>query len=272
MPKVLLSVCLMMLSCAGGTGAIEEYASPGRNGPVEAKGKIVIIAGSPTTSEVTGWPIGAWAAEVTHPYYEFTNAGYEVEFASPDGGEIRFDAWSEPTHESGYSKSDIVSLGFMQSPEKMAKLKKTKTIASLRVEDYAAIFVAGGSSPMYTFRGNETLSKFVADFYETGKPTAVVCHGGVILLETRLSNGKLLVDGKSWTAFSDEEERDVEKNTGQKMQPFWIETEARKIASTKFKTRPAWSGYAIKDGNLITGQQQESGGLAARFVIESLAN
>lgn len=269
MKKISLFAFCIALGC--GNGATMVLESPGRNVPVAANGKIVIIAGSPTTSGVTGWPIGAWAAEVTHPYYEFVSAGYTVEFASPGGGEVEFDAWSLPTHESGYSSHDIITMGFLNSPEVMAGLKDTKKISSLKVEDYAAIFVAGGSSPMYTFKGNETLTKFVADFYETGKPTAIVCHGGVILLETRLSSGKLLVDGKSWTAFSNEEEKDVEKNVGQKMQPFWIETEAKKIKSTSFETKAAWSGHAIKDGNLITGQQQESGGLAARLVIDSLA-
>jgi len=34
--------------------------------------------------------------------------------------------------------------------------------------------------------------------------------------------------------------------------------------------KPAFTSYAIADGNLITGQQQNSGAEAARMVVEQL--
>ena len=37
----------------------------------------------------------------------------------------------------------------------------------------------------------------------------LICHGAGLLLWTRLSNGKLLADGKKWTGFTDEEEAAV---------------------------------------------------------------
>lgn len=30
--------------------------------------KVFMIAANPSVSEQTGWPIGCWAAELTHPY------------------------------------------------------------------------------------------------------------------------------------------------------------------------------------------------------------
>ena len=62
----------------------------------------------------------------------------------------------------------------------------------------------------------------------------------------------------------------ADKAVGQKIQPFWIETEARKIKGTKFKVKAPFTPYAIKDGNLITGQQQASGAAAAKLVLQSL--
>ena len=32
-----------------------------------SKGKVLMVASSPAQSEQTGWPIGFWAAELTHP-------------------------------------------------------------------------------------------------------------------------------------------------------------------------------------------------------------
>lgn len=89
-------------------------------------------------------------------------------------------------------------------------------------------------------------------------------------MKTRLSNGSLLVDGKTWTGFSDAEEQYAEGAVGQKIQPFWIETEAKKIANTNFVTGGVLAQFAVRDGNLITGQQQVSSGAAARKVIEAL--
>ncbi|MEM9528611.1 MAG: type 1 glutamine amidotransferase domain-containing protein, partial [Bacteroidota bacterium] len=55
------------------------------------KGKILMVASSPAVSKQTGWPIGFWAAELTHPLHVFQEAGYEVELASTEGGKIEMD-------------------------------------------------------------------------------------------------------------------------------------------------------------------------------------
>lgn len=55
-----------------------------------------------------------------------------------------------------------------------------------------------------------------------------------------------------------------------KIQPYRIENEARKIVGTTFKVAPPFSAYAIQDGNLITGQQQNSGAAAAEMLVKAL--
>ncbi|HNJ73221.1 MAG TPA: hypothetical protein PL129_12005, partial [bacterium] len=50
-----------------------------------------MVAANSSVSAQTGWPIGVWAAEITHPYLAFIEAGYEVEIVSPNGGKIEFD-------------------------------------------------------------------------------------------------------------------------------------------------------------------------------------
>ena len=93
-----------------------------------------------------------------------------------------------------------------------------------------------------------------------------------MLLEARKSDGELLVKGKTWTGFCDAEEDYADQAVGQKIQPYRIETEARKITGTTFKVAAPFSSYAIADGNLITGQQQNSGAAAARMVVEQLTH
>jgi putative intracellular protease/amidase len=97
-----------------------------------------------------------------------------------------------------------------------------------------------------------------------------VCHATCVLLHARGSDGRLLVDGRTWTGFANSEERFADDVVGRKIQPFWIEDEARQISGTNFIVQGRFRSHAVRDGNLITGQQQYSGTAAARLVIEAL--
>jgi putative intracellular protease/amidase len=235
-----------------------------------AKGKILMIASSPAVSEQTGWPIGFWAAELTHPLRVFEEAGYEVELVSTEGGALQMDAYSNPEDASGYSAHDIISLGYLQKPAFAAMLGTTRKLTEVEHASYDAIFLVGGQGPMYTFRGNTQLQNLFVSFYEAGKPAAAVCHSTTLLLEARTSDGELLVRNKTWTGFADAEEDYADQAAGVKIQPYRIEEMARKLSSTHFKVEAPFSSYAIRDGNLITGQQQNSGAAAATLVVELL--
>lgn len=232
--------------------------------------KILIVAANPSTSTVTGWPVGFWWAELTHPYWAFIEAGYEVEIRSPDGGALVADGYSDPEDPSGYSAHDILSLGFKKSAAHRALIEDTASIDGVDPSNYDAIFIAGGQSPMFTFRENARLQRLIASFYEAGKVTALVCHATCALLETRTSAGELLVKGKTWTGFANTEEKFADDFVGQRLQPFWIEDEARRIEDTNFVVNQRFRSFAVRDGLLITGQQQFSGAEAARLVIDAL--
>lgn len=234
------------------------------------KGKILMVASSPSVSAQTGWPIGFWAAELTHPLRVFQEAGYDVELVSTEGGALMMDSYSNPTDASGYSAHDIISLGYMQQTWFQEMIANTKKVTEVNPQNYDAIFLVGGQGPMYTFRGNNDLEKLFVAFYENGKPSAAVCHSTTLLLDTKTSNGELLVKGKTWTGFADAEEEFADQAVGMKIQPYRIETEAKKIEGTIFKTAAPFSSYAIQDGNLITGQQQNSGAAAAELLVQSL--
>ena len=232
--------------------------------------RIAIVASNAAVSRQTGWPIGFWWAELSHPFLEFTERGYEVDVASPEGGALQADAWSDPRDESGYSAEDLISLGFINSPAHMRVVEDSKPLADVRVDDYDGVLFVGGQGPMYTFVDDERVHALVASFYEAGKVTAVICHAGCVLLKTRLADGRLLIEGRTWTGFANSEERFADDFVGQKIQPFWIEDEARKLENTNFIVNGRFKPHAVRDGNLITGQQQYSGRAAARLVIEAL--
>jgi putative intracellular protease/amidase len=232
--------------------------------------RVVIVASNPATSEQTGWPIGFWWSELSHPYWELTEHGYRVDVASPDGGGLEGDSWSDPRDDSRYSADDLLSLGFINSPEHLKLVEHSKPLADVEVGEYAAILFVGGQGPMYTFFDDERVHRLVASFYEAGKVTAVICHATCVLLKARLSSGGLLVEGKTWTGFANTEERFADEYVGHKIQPFWIEDEARRLDNTNFIVAGQFKPHAVRDGNLITGQQQYSGTAAARLIVEAL--
>jgi putative intracellular protease/amidase len=232
--------------------------------------RVLMIAANPAVSPVTGWPVGFWWAELTHPWWVFTEAGYAVDIVSPKGGDLAADSYSDPEDASGYSAHDLISLGFKHSPGHAGLLLGTTAISDVDPAAYDAIFVAGGQSPMVTMIDDGALHAFVARAWEAGKILAVVCHGTCVLLRTRLSDGELLVRGRTWTGFADSEEDFADSFVGKRIQPFRIEEEARKIAGTNFVVAGRFRPFALRDGNLITGQQQYSGAAAAELVVAAL--
>ena len=232
--------------------------------------RVLLLASNPAVSGQTGWPIGFWWSELVHPYWEFTQHGYDVDIASPDGGPLRADSWSDPRDESGYSAEDLLSLGFISSPEHAALVERTPPLAELGIDDYDAVLVIGGQAPMYTFATDERVHALLASCYEAGKVTAVLCHGTAALLRTRLSTGDLLVKGKTWTGFANSEEDYADAYVGQRIQPFRIEDEARALDDTNFVVAGRFRPHAVRDGLLVTGQQQYSGTAVARLVIQAL--
>jgi putative intracellular protease/amidase len=90
------------------------------------------------------------------------------------------------------------------------------------------------------------------------------------LLDAVTPDGRLVVTGRTWTGFANSEEDYADEFVGKPIQPFRIEDEARKISDTNFIVQGRFRPHAVRDGNLITGQQQYSGAAAARLVIETL--
>jgi putative intracellular protease/amidase len=235
------------------------------------KKKILAVVANPTVSTTLGWPVGFWASELVHAWYEFNEAGYEVDLYSPKGGKVELDAMSDPRDASGYSAHDILSLGFLSSPKHAALLESTRPLKEAKVAEYDALFIAGGQSPMFTFRENGELQQLVRAFYESGKVTSAVCHGTAALLDVRLADGTYLIAGKQMTGFANSEEDFADNIVGKKVMPYRIEDEARKQGAN-FSTAPAFRSFAVRDGHLITGQQQNSARAAAELIIAALGH
>ena len=111
--------------------------------PVNARTpkRIAMVIANPATSTTTGWPVGFWWSELSHPWYAFAEKGYRVDIFSPEGGKCEADAFSDPRDPSGYSSSDLISMGFLSTPKLAALLESTKPVAELKVANFDAVVV-----------------------------------------------------------------------------------------------------------------------------------
>jgi putative intracellular protease/amidase len=239
--------------------------------------RVAIVIANPATSSTTGWPVGFWWSELTHPYFLLREVGYEVEVFSPDGGTCKADTLSDPRDPSGYSSTDLITMGFISTPACGAVIEETKPVADLDARAFDAILVAGGQAPMFTFETAAALHQRFVEFYERGKIAVALCHGVAILKYARLSTGEHLAEGKTITGFANIEE-DFADNAVWEMNllprdkhvmPWRIEDEMTRIGAN-YVQAGLWRPYAIRDGNLITGQQNFSGAETAKLVIEAL--
>ena len=248
--------------------AAASGAARAQTAPAKAR-RIAFVCSNPAVNPNVDFPVGYYLPELAHPFHAFTQKGYELTVASPDGGAIVHDEMSDPDGRFG-SAMDFVSRGFKATPKILGLVKATRPLSEIKVGDFDAIFVVGGLGPMITFADNEALHRLFAAFYEAGKVSAALCHGSVILLKTKLSDGRLLADGKRWTGFCDAEESVVDKAYAKKVQPFRIEERAKAMSGTTYVQGPPFKPFAITDGNLITGQQGSSGLATAELVIKAL--
>jgi putative intracellular protease/amidase len=222
-----------------------------------------MVLSNPAGSIATGWPVGFWWSELTHPWLAFTERAYEVAIFLPEGGRCEADALSDPRDPSGYSNIDLISLGFLSTPKLAALVETTRPVAELSADAFDAIVVADGQVPMFTFEGATELQRLFVAFFEAGKVTAALCHGVALLRYARLSTGELLAKGP--TGFANVEE-DFADNTvwemgalprGRHLMPWRIEDEMRALGAN-YVQAGLWRDFAVRDGNLITGQQNFS--------------
>jgi putative intracellular protease/amidase len=237
---------------------------------------VAIIISNPAVSTTTGWPVGFWWAELTHPYFHFTEAGYAVEVFSANGGPCTADPLSDPDDPSHWQAEDVISRGYKHDRDFLKLIENTNPVDDLDIDRFDALVVAGGQGPMFTFETAKNLhSKFV-EFYEAGKLTAALCHGVAILRYARLSNGDPLVQGKTVTGFANIEEEFSDQSAWEMglsrdrhVMPWRIEDELRALGANYLQAG-LWRGFAVRDGNLVTGQQNFSGGETAQLIIETL--
>jgi putative intracellular protease/amidase len=168
-------------------------------------------------------------------------------------------------------------MGFIATPSCVALIEGTRPATDIDVDRFDAVLVAGGQSPMFTFDAATDLQRKFVEFYERGKLAVALCHGVAILKDARLSNGDHLAKGKTVTGFANVEEDFADHavwemnllSRDKHVMPWRIEDEMKRIGAN-FVQAGLWRPFAIRDGNLITGQQNFSGAATAEVLVQAL--
>ncbi len=224
--------------------------------------KIVFVVTSSRHLGTTGDPTGVWMEELTTPYYIFHDAGYQIDIASIQGGDIPIDPRSYK--EQGENPPSVDR--FLKDPQAMAALQTSLPIDSIASENYAALFLPGGHGTMFDLPDNHALADRIATMLTRGAIVAAVCHGPAGLVSAKFEDGTPVVSGKKVAAFTNAEEQAVGLTDAM---PFLLETRLRDLKAD-VHTAPNFEPHALADGTLITGQNPASSQAVADLVIEAL--
>src|SRR5580693_7280769 len=177
--------------------------------------KVLMVLTSHDQLGNTGRKTGFWLEEMAAPYYVFSDAGAEVTLASPKGGRPPLDPKSnEPAFQTDITRR------FEKDAAAEAQLDKTVRLDSVKQEDFDTVFYAGGHGPMWDLAEDKHSIRLLESLVATGKTFAVVCHSTGTLRHVPTPDGKVFVDGKTVTGFTDGEEEEVGLT---KVVPFLVE-------------------------------------------------
>lgn len=224
--------------------------------------RVLLIMSSYDDMGISGKQTGTWFTELAAPYYILTDAGYEVVFASPDGGEAPIDLLSmKVPFTTEYTDK------FLNDPVALFAAKHTRKLRNIDYNTFDAVFFPGGYGLLTDLASDQFVVKLIKDFYETNRPIAMVCHAPAILRDVKLTNGKFLVEGKNLTGFKDAEDAEIELD---KHLLFSLEQEL-KGRGANYKSVANWEPNVVVDGALMTGQSPASAAPLAVKLAETLS-
>jgi putative intracellular protease/amidase len=211
-----------------------------------------------------GVATGVYGSELTIAYYEFLDANMTVDIASIQGGVIPFEPvslrWPLATH---------ADRRYLNDPAAQSKTANSLKIDDIDFRDYDIIWLAGGWGAAYDLGFSEVLGAKISEAHAEDILLGSVCHGALGFLMATDVDGSPLVEGRTMTAVTDKQVEEL----GIGITPQHPETELRRlnanfVSATAF--RDFFATYVAVDGNIVTGQNQNSSGDTAQTLLRML--
>ncbi|PPQ79551.1 hypothetical protein CVT25_003433 [Psilocybe cyanescens] len=209
---------------------------------------------------LTGGHTGWYLPEAAHPYYVLAPHA-TIDFAAPKG--------ANPPIDEGSVKAfkDDDSVKFLNDSTVKDKLAGAKKLSEVKVEDYDAIFYVGGHGPAIDLPTDQDNIKLIAEFWKAGKIVSAVCHGTAALVGGVDADGKSIFAGRTFTGFSNDEEREIGKVADI---PFLLEDKITELGGKYVKADKNWGEKVVVDGQLITGQNPGSAAAIGKALLKAL--
>ena len=226
-----------------------------------SRGKVLAVVTSTGTNPNTGKRTGYELTELSRAYYVFVANGYEVDIASPLGGEPPM------VLDDGLVEADQA---FLNDPVAKRKLKNSIPVSAIDAHDYSAVYFVGGKGALFDFPENTDIQRIARAIHEAGGVVSAVCHGPAALVNVTLDDGSPLVQGKRLTGFTNAEELFLIKDA-RTVFPFLLQDALSKKAA-QFVEGELYLDNTVVDGRLVTGQNPWSTWSTAEAVISALGH
>lgn len=224
--------------------------------------RVLLIMSSHDEMGISGKQTGTWFTELAAPYYILTEAGFEMVFASPDGGEAPIDLLSmKAPFTTEYTER------FLNDPVAMFAARNTRKLRNINYDTFDAVFIPGGYGLIWDLASDSHVIKLIQNFHQSERPIAMVCHAPAILRDIKAPNGEYLVKGVNLTGFKNDEDSEIELLHHLL---FSLEDEL-KGRGANYISKPNWEPNVVEDGVLMTGQSPASAAPLAEALAKRLA-
>ena len=181
--------------------------------------------------------------------------GKKIAFLATDGVEQieLVEPWRAVEQAGGEPELLSIQPGKIQGFEHLEKGEEfsvDKHVSQAEPEDYDGLVLPGGVANPDFLRGDEDAVRFVKNFFETGKPVGVICHGPWTLVEAGVVKGRKIT---SWPTLR----TDIE-NAGGKWVDEEVVVDAGLVSSRKPDDLPAFCAKIVEEfGEGVHEEQAE---------------
>jgi putative intracellular protease/amidase len=256
----------------------------------QSRGKVLVVMSGGHLLDLKDGKVyatGYYLNELYVPLAALIKAGYTPVYANPNGDTPSMDASSNvPKFFGGDDAKRMQALRFINDQAGLRHPIKLVTVVG-HTQDYVGVFVPGGHAPMIDLVKDKNLGLIFKSFHDTGRPTALLCHGPMALLSAMPESDKYnqaLITGNTpalqglshgWvyagykiTVFSKTEEQQNElPQLDGHIQDY--NDEALASAGAKITNAAPWKPNVVEDREVITGQQPFSDhGFADAFLAK----
>jgi putative intracellular protease/amidase len=227
----------------------------------ESRGRVLAVVTSTATIGDSGRKAGYELTELSRAYYVFRANGYEVDIASPRGGEppMKLD-----------EDLDQADHAFLNDADARRKLKTTLRLSEIDASRYEAVYFVGGKGTMFDFPDDADIQRIVRTIHARGGVIGAVCHGPAALLNVRLDDGSRLLSGRRVAGFSNDEELFLIENA-RELFPYLLQ-DALRDAGARYVEGPMYLDNTVVDDRLVTGQNPWSTWSVAEAMVRAMGH